>query len=215
MIGIIVIEPHRVFFLLVGLLCVLLCYLFYRWRDDTFTIPWMYVSTVDEEGNQVGKGRWVRIPDPDQIPENGLNHVIKYVARMVKSSSTRCSLIIATPDGDKACLIIKEDGQPKIYESVHLAPSSPTPKKVWPHVVVPPSEPEPEKEQAIRKLFAELNIAPVKDEVHDYNGYADARRSLIYPISNDIVEATRIIQRLLREVYHVRDEEGLNFTFEE
>jgi len=39
--------------------------------------------------------------------------------------------------------------------------------------------------------------------------------NLVYPIGNDIAQATSIIQRLLRDVYHIQDSDGLDFTFED
>ena len=177
---------------------------------------WMHVSSVDENGDQIGRSRWVRIPKPDRIETNGLNHVVKYVARLAKSQSGRAYLIIASTDGNKACLILREDGALKILEHVHLAPSSRVVRKSsWRFPDPPPHPPEPEKEQAIRDLFAELNIAPDRDDVHEYNGYADAMRDLQYPIGNEIAPATLIIQRLLREVYHIQDSDGLEFVFKE
>src|ERR1051326_2720675 len=169
-----------------------------------FGINWMHVSSVDEDGNPIGKGEWVRIPEPDKIPENGLSHVVKYVARLVKSPSEHSSLIIASPDGNKACLIIGNKGQLKILEGIHLEPSSRVVKGPFRKWNIPPDSPEPEKEQAVRKLFEELNIAPEVDRVHDYNGYADAMRDLHYPIGNEVSQATRIIQRVLREIYQVQ-----------
>ena len=191
--------------------------LFYLSRHPgTISSPWMHVVSLDEDGNQIGKGKWVRIPAPDRVDRNGLNHIVKYVARLVKSTSTRCSLIIGSLDDTLACLIVRREGQLHLLESIHLAPSSRVVKKPFKRFpYLPPHTPEPEKEQAIRHLFAELNIAPDTDSVHDYNGHADAMRDLHYPIGNDVGQATQIIQRLLREVYHVQETEGLNFTFEE
>jgi hypothetical protein len=104
-------------------------------------------------------------------------------------------------------------GDLKLLESVHLVPTSPEQKSVGiPYV--PPGEPEPEKEVAIRKLFADLKIAPDRDEVHDYNGYANHMRDLEYSLGNEAIRATVIVERLLREVYEVREEDALHFTLE-
>ncbi len=174
---------------------------------------WMYVSSVDENSNRIGRGRWVRTPKPDRIDTNGLNHVAKYVARLVKSQGTHASLIVASLDGEKACLIMRQDGVLKVMEHAHRPPASPMAwKPSWHCPNLTPDTPEPELEQAIRALFADLDIAPDIDEVEEYGGYADA--VLHYPIGNDVAQATFIIQRLLREVYHIQDTDALEFTFE-
>ncbi|HLK58170.1 MAG TPA: hypothetical protein VKU00_16505 [Chthonomonadaceae bacterium] len=187
------------------------------WACGRFVIAtdWMHVSTVDKDGNRIGKGKWERIPKPDKVDAYGLNHIVKYVARMVKSPSPRCSLIIASPDGNKACLIIRQDEQLTILEHIMLGSSTPAKSfKKLNKGYLPPQAPEPEKEQVLHRLFADLQIAPNIDTVHDYNGYADAMRDLHYPIGNDVGRATMIIQRLLREVYGVQEADGLHFTFE-
>jgi hypothetical protein len=176
-------------------------------------IPWTHVSSVDEDGKQVGRGRWVRTPRPDRIDRNGLNHIVKYVARLVKSQSDNAHLIISSTDGNKASLVCRDKGHLKIIEMVYTGSSTPTKRKE--PFSFPPHPPDVEKEQAIRNLFAELGITAEKDFVHEYNGYVDAMRDLHYPIGNDIAPATLTIQRLLREVYHIRDTDGLDFTFEE
>jgi hypothetical protein len=106
------------------------------------------------------------------------------------------------------------EGQLKIHEHVMLGSSTPLTRKRLTQYYLPPEAAEPEKERALRKLFADLEIPPDEDIVHEYNGYADAMRDLLYPIGNDVSRATMIIQRLLREVYGIREAGGLNFTLE-
>lgn len=183
-----------------------------RWIQDISNRR-MKCITVGENGEQIGRSRWVSTPAPDRIRANGLNHIVKYVARLVKSRSQRASLIIASPEGNKAWLIRREEGRLNILESVFTGSVTSTSRKsLFP---LPPHLPEPKREQAIRSLFAELGIAAEEDRVHEYNGYADAMRELQYPIGIDIAQATLIVQRLLREVYHVQEADGLDFTFEE
>jgi hypothetical protein len=92
-------------------------------------IPWTHVSSVDEDGKQVGRGRWVRTPRPDRIDRNGLNHIVKYVARLVKSQSDNAHLIISSTDGNKASLVCRDKGHLKIIEMVYTGSSTPTKRK--------------------------------------------------------------------------------------
>lgn len=174
-----------------------------------------HIISVDKNGKQIGKGKWVHIPTPDKIDTNGLSHIATYVDRILTSASTLCSLIIASPDGSKACLIMRDAGQLTIKASIHLGSSSAATGVSLQKLNLPPHAAEPEREKAIRKLFAELNIAPDRDKVHDFNGYADAMRGLHYLIGNNVDQATYIIQRFLREVDHVEEADGLSFSFEE
>jgi hypothetical protein len=162
----------------------------------------------------IGKGKLARTPLPDKIDSNGLNHVVKYVARLVKSPSPRCSLIIASPDRNIACLIRYGGDQLHVMESAPVESFSRVVKMPFRKLNPPPDASAVEKEQAVRDLFAELQIAPHAAVVHDDYGYADAMCGLHYPIGNDIGQATRTIQRLLREVYQVQEADGLHFTFE-
>jgi hypothetical protein len=71
--------------LIVILVGIVACIVALLWGSARFFTAdqWMHVSTVDEYGKQIGKGKWERIPKPDKVDVNGLNHVVKYVARMV------------------------------------------------------------------------------------------------------------------------------------
>src|SRR5690349_4711382 len=114
----------------------------------------------DDDDNQNDEEEWVNIPPSDRIDSHALSHIGDYVTRLVQSSSPKASLIIASPDGKKACLIMRDENQLKIMESVHLVPSariadspyhSPT---GWGRLFLklldlPTDAPEPEKEQAL------------------------------------------------------------------
>lgn len=171
---------------------------------------WMRVTCVDENGNQLGASEWDYIPDPERIRKNGLSHVGKYVARMVTSQATRCSLQIDSSGEDRGCWISTGNDQLLIYERSYLTPVSHEANR-------PVSLPETEREQAVRKLFQELQIAPFLDRVHEFKFKGDtyAVRDLVYPIGNEIERATMIIQRLLREVCGIKEKEGLDFAFSE
>jgi hypothetical protein len=171
-----------------------------------------FVVSVDEQGEQIDQGKWVNIPRPDIVDSFGLNHIAAYVDRLVNFASPRCSLIIASPEGGKACLIMRDADSLKVMEMIPAEPSSHEGKGHFRELNFPAPAAQPEKEAAVRKLFAELNLAPVYDQLHDANGYENGMRHLHYVISNDVDQATLIIQRLLREVYHVEEADGLNFT---
>jgi len=207
------IHPGTVWLSISAVVLVAVCV--YPWRrgfllDD----KWMHVSSVDENGDQIGRDEWHLIPKPDKINSNGLSHIAPYVARLVNSSKKGGSLIISSPDGTKACLIMRDGSQLMLKEHVMLG-SSLHVKKSYTGPDLPPEAPERAKEAALRTLFTDLGIAPDSDYVHEYNGYADAMRELEYPLGNEVSQTTRIIQRLLKEVYHVQEADGLDFTFEE
>ena len=176
--------------------------------------------------------KWIKQNQPllSRVEQAGLSHVAGYMARLVKPSSPGGFLMIG-PQKGTGVSVLHEAYQLYIQVSVYLVPSVRKVKQpsslifnLFRIIVLirrisagkltrSPPVAEPEKEQAIRRFFAELNIAPDKDSVRDVNGYADAIRHLRYPINNCVDEATELVQRLLREVYHVQEADGLSFLF--
>lgn len=158
----------------------------------------MRVTYQDANGKQVQK--WVTIPAPDHYAKHGLQQVEKYARRILTSKTPHAALTISTIDHQKSCLLTRRAGQLFILETIRLAPAD---------------RAKPEHEKAVRKLFQEFGIAPARDNVHEYNGVKDAMRDLEYPLKNDVGQVTKVLERLLQEVYHIRKKDGLDFTFEE
>jgi hypothetical protein len=157
----------------------------------------MELHTTDANGRPIVK--MVRIPPPVRVAKNGLSHLQEYAKRLVASKSPDASLIITCLDQKRSCLIMRLGGVLTIMESIELAP---------------PIDANPEHEKAVRKLFKKLGISCTHDVIHDYNGVRNAMRDLEYPVKNNAKEVTRVLNLLLRDVYHVKKEEGLDFLFE-
>jgi hypothetical protein len=143
----------------------------------------------------------------DRVEQDGLSHVAGYVARLAKPSSPGSLLYITAQQG-KAVMLMREAYQFYIQVSVNLVSSGrkvEQPSGLFFNLFrlyriifvrklnLAPPVAEPEKEQAVRKLFAELNIAPDEDSIGDFNGYADAICHLRYPIRSNVDQATRIV----------------------
>lgn len=157
---------------------------------------WMIVSTVDADGNPIGKSQLVRIPDPDVVMHDGLSRVEPFVTRLMASRARFTSLMIFTADGEQGIVVFYEHGQARLEMNVD-----------W--------RSEPKKEHDIRRLFAGLGIAPTEDYLAGNGGVPDATRILSYPVLGDASKVAALCCRVLREIYGVTDTERLDFTYEE
>ena len=175
----------------IGVLIVLVAALKFILGSD-----WAYVSVIDEGGNRIGRGRWRRIPAPDAIASNGISHVDDYIDRLLSSKARSTSLSIFTPDGQRGLGLSRRDGEVIFGFTVE-----------W--------REEPEQEQAIRKLFKELNIAPSEDYLAGNGNVDDATRVLDYPVPEDSEAISKLCKRVLRHICGIRDEEALDFSSEE
>ncbi len=175
----------------IGVLIVLIAALKFILGSD-----WAYVASVDEEGKRIGRGQWRRIPAPDSIAPNGMSHVDDYIDRLLSSKARSTSLLIFTPDGQRGLGLSHQDGDVIFGFTVE-----------W--------REEPEQEQAIRKLFKELEIAPSEDYLAGNGNVDDATRVLDYAVPGDSVVISKLCKRVLRHICGIRDEEALDFTYEE
>jgi tetratricopeptide (TPR) repeat protein len=160
-----------------------------------------------------------------------LDDIAAYVGRLLKVDSLGGMLFLGPWQG-KGFTVERELSQLMIRVQIPLTPSGRKPAlpfgalpwflrlhmaipalRFWRRRNLPPPAAEPEKEQAIRRWFTALNIAPDQDTVRDTPEYTDAIRVLRYPIGNQAKQATAIIQRLLREVYEVQETDELGFLF--
>jgi hypothetical protein len=67
------------------------------------------------------------------------------------------------------------------------------------------------REKVIRKLLTGLRIGRVEGYPADSGG----TRTLTFPVSGGPRRVAALSRRVLREVYGVTDEDGLNFTYQE
>lgn len=156
----------------------------------------MVVTSVDAQGRLVSAPRVEIIPRPEVVPQNGMDQLEPQVARVMASNARFSSLLAFTPDGRRGFGLHRTNGQATLALNVE-----------W--------RQEPQRERAIRSLFAKLKIAPTQDYLAGNGWVPDATRILDYPLSGDSREVAAVCKRVLREIYAVTDEEGLNFTFQE
>ena len=156
----------------------------------------MWVHTVDKNGNDKGDGRWVDIPEPDRFASNGFSQVESYVSRMLRSSAMFTSVIISTPDGQSAVSLSHRDGVPKFSLSVD-----------W--------RSKPESERAIRQFFGDRGLSASHDYLAGNGGVPDAMRMLGYFLPADAREITEITKDVLQQIFGVREQDALNFSYRE
>jgi len=156
----------------------------------------MRVVTVDGNGKELGDARWVEIPKPEKFRSEGFAQIENYISRLLKSSARFNSLIIARPNGQMAVSVMKRGKLPWFSAMVN-----------W--------RSEPERERAIMDFFAQRGLSTTQDYLAGNGEVPDAIRCLAYSLPADVQFITAITKEVLREVYHLREEEGLNFTFQE
>jgi hypothetical protein len=156
----------------------------------------MWVVTVDCNGKELGNGRWVDIPKPDSFASDGFAHIEAYVSRLLRSSARFTSLIIATPDGQTAVSLWQRGGISEFTLSVE-----------W--------RSEAEQEQALRRFFSERGLSTSHDYLAGNGGVPDATRCLGHFLPADAQFITALTKDVLRQIYRVREQDALDFTFEE
>jgi hypothetical protein len=156
----------------------------------------MWVSTVDKDGKDLGDGHWVDIPKPDEFRSNGFAQIEKYVSRLLQSSASFASIIIATPDQQTAVLLWKRAAIAEFSVSVE-----------W--------RSEPERERALRQFFADRKLASSHDYLAGNGGVADATRCLGYFLPSDVQFITTLTKDLLQHIYKLREQDAVNFTYDE
>jgi hypothetical protein len=156
----------------------------------------MRVVTVDENGKELGDERWVDIPKPDSFRSDGLVRVESYVSRVLRSSARFTSLIVATPDHQMAISLRQRDGMPEFGLIVE-----------W--------RSEPARERAIRQFFAERGLSAARDYLGGNGGVPDAIRLLDYCLPPDVHFITALTKDVLRQIYHLQEQDALDFTYQE
>jgi hypothetical protein len=156
---------------------------------------WMIVSTVDADGVPVGRAGLVRVPEPETVVHDGMSQVGPFVTRLMSSRGGFISLIVSTPDGQMGFGVFTERGRARLSLNVD-----------W--------RAEPERERAIRGLFAGLGIAPSEDYLAGNGGVRDATRILTYPAPDGPPKLAALSRRVLREIYGVADSDPLDFTLQ-
>ena len=156
----------------------------------------MRVVTVDQNGKELGDTEWVDIPPPDSFATDGFAHIQSYVIRLLKSSGSFTSVIIATPDQQIAVSLWQRGGVPEFTVSVE-----------W--------RSEPERERVVRQFFAERRLSTSHDYLAGNGGVPDATRCLGYFLPPDVQFITTLTKDVLQEIYRLREQDALDFSYEE
>jgi hypothetical protein len=155
----------------------------------------MWVVTVDDKGKEKD-GHWVDIPAPDHFASDGFAQIESYVSRLLRSSARFTSVIIATPDQQMAVSLWQRGGVPEFTLSVE-----------W--------RSEAERERAARQFFSERGLSTSHDYLAGNGGVPDATRCLGYFLPPDLQFVTALTKDVLRQIYHLREKDSLDFSFEE
>jgi len=155
----------------------------------------MHVRTVDSDGNQIGEGEWVQIPEPDHFATDGFQQIGGYVSRLLASRSGSASLLIHAFEQDRAFGLYSRDGHPQMSLLID-----------WRR--------HPDIERTIREAFERLGTTPIQDYLAGNGGVSDATRCLLYPVTDDRASLTELCKNILQRVYGVPSTSGLDFTYE-
>ena|SRR5437870_3509911 len=147
-------------------------------------------------GEDLKTGHWVDIPEPDSFASDGFTQIEGYVSRLLGSSARFTSVIIATPDQQIAVSLWQRAGVPEFTLSVE-----------W--------RSETERERAVRQFFAERGLSTSHDYLAGNGGVPDATRCLGYFLPSDAQFITTLTKAVLREIYQLREQDALDFSFEE
>ena len=153
----------------------------------------MWVVTVDENGKELGDGRWVDIPAPDSFASDGFAQIEGYVSRLLRSSARFTSVIIATPDHRVAVTLRQRGGVPEIA------------------LVFVDWHSEAERARAVRQFFAGRGLSASED----YLAGNGTTLCLGYSLPPDVQFITTLTKDVLRQIYQLREQHGLDFTYEE
>jgi hypothetical protein len=156
----------------------------------------MRVVTVDEHGKELGDANWVDIPEPDHFASDGFAQIESYVLRLLRSPARFTSVIIATPDGQIAVSLWHRGGVPEFTLSVD-----------W--------RSQPERERAVRQFFSARRLLTSRDYLAGNGGIPDASRHLGYFVPAEVQSITTLTKDVLREIYHLQEQDALDFSYEE
>jgi hypothetical protein len=149
-------------------------------------------------------GGWVTIsrrgirvdPAPIRYTSEAFEQVEAYVVRLMASDRRKRYLDFFTPAGDRGFGLWVTDGPIEAHFTVE-----------W--------RQEPEREKAIRGVFASLSIDPSEDYLAGNGGVPDATRLLAYPLSGDAKDVAALAKRILQELCYVSPTEPLDIGYRE
>ncbi len=155
----------------------------------------MRVVTIDENG-QATNEHWVAIPKTDSFGSDAFSHIEPYVSRLLQSSASFCSVLIATPNQHVAVSLWKRGDVPEFTLLVDWRSA-------------------PELERAVRHFFSERKLAPSHDYLGGNGNVSDAIRCLGFFLPSDGQFITALTKDVLCRIYQLGERDALNFSFEE
>ena len=156
---------------------------------------YMQVTCLDQNG-RVTSREWVKIKEPDEYPEYGAAQLGPYVERLFASTCDFATLGFFTLDGDRGGALWKAHGG--FHFHLHFR-----------------SRDNPVPEIQARAFFEARNFATKDDYLGDEEMPWGPTRILSWWVNGDEARITELCQTVLRELCGVRDEEGLNITYED
>lgn len=155
----------------------------------------MVVRTVDDQGQEIGSPRVVFTPAPETVAREGLAQLASYVERLQASPARGTSLLIAPTDERFAVGLYRTEGQTLL----NLTFDQTTARS---------------EEAAVRAFFAARDLAPTQDYLAMNGGVPDSTRLLAYSLPAAPAQITELLRAMLRQNYHLREDEGMKFTLE-
>jgi len=138
------------------------------------------------------------LPEPDRTLVEGLADIEGYLSRMLASPAKSKFLAIFCFDPKPRTMLHFLSFGGVIHASLSVACT------------------DPDRERAVRAVFAHAGIAPVQDLAVHVWGHAEAEsRSLRYPLPATAREAAGIIIELLRTAYGLPETAKLGFKYRE
>ena len=128
---------------------------------------------------------------PKRFVSEGLSEVAPFVTELYSRKTDFSSLMISSLDGERGLLLTNEQGAIGIGFTIE-------------------KQQEAEREERIRSFFEDLGVNPSEDYLARNGGVPDATQILHYPLAGDQEQVLEIVRRVLRELYDIRSEEGLD-----
>lgn len=138
--------------------------------------------------------QWVPIPKPEQIATHGLDHILRFMTRVLESTAKFTSLNIELPGREAAISVYRHSEQGTLDLMLFVYRDT-------------------EEERAIRAFFAGHQVVPTVDYLPG-PVTSTSLRGLLYPLPQDATEAANLIGDFLRTVHGLAEEAGIDFTFE-
>jgi len=170
---------------------------FVNYKKRGFTLPSGCKDLLDvlappqRQGKaQVAAGRWQRPEiEEERFPTAGLAQIGRYVSMLLRSRGEFFTLVTAQDFEFPVTLYRSRSEQ---TDAMVLATK------------------EAHREQTIRSFFEQQGIEALSEF-----DTADAARGLVYPLPSDVAGAIRLTTELLRSVYGLTDEAGIDFRYYE